>query len=147
MTSHDEDFNARMKRVRVKLGGQGLPPLRQPGSQRDFDEQGAIARIVLPQLAFVLGAAALIASRAIAMNYLGVDPDTNLLGAVEGGLLLLLLLSIGLLFGKSETLSHGALVVGAALAFLGESYYIAAAPDLMGFIYTPDYVARVILSA
>jgi hypothetical protein len=81
------------------------------------------------------------------MNYLLIEPSTELLGWGEGAIVLLLLLVIGLLFGKSELISHGALVVGASMAFLGESYYIPLVPELMESIYNPDYVSLVLLNA
>ena len=81
------------------------------------------------------------------MNTLNITPSTELLGLGEGGVIVVLLVVIGLLFGKSDWFSHIALVVGAALAFLAESYYIALAPDLMGSIYNPGYVALALLNA
>lgn len=108
-------------------------------------EQAPIRAILLPQLALVLGALAMIAGRAFAMNYLTLAPDTNVLSAGEGAVVLLLLVGIGLLLGRSQVIAHGALVVGAALAFLAEDYYIALAPELMSSVYDPEYVGRVLL--
>lgn len=147
MTSQDQDFNARIKRVKVKLGNEAQLPPRRVRLDTGSDETDFRLQVLLPQLALVLGAVVLIAGRAISMNYLGVEASTRVLGLAEGGLVLLMLVAIGLMFGKSATLSHGALLVGASLAFLCERYYVPAIPDLMGWIYTPEYVARVILGA
>lgn len=147
MTVQDDDFNARIKRVRAKSGHFAVAPQQRTRRARDtgFDEHALRWAILLPQLALLLGAAALIAGRAIAMNYFDVVASTEVLGRGEGALVIGFLLGFGLLFGRSQLISHCALIVGASLAFLGESYYIPAAPDLMGFIYSTDYVARVIL--
>ena len=140
MGIQDDDFEARTKRVRVK--SRQFAPM--PGQQRvgddSFDEQAMSRAILLPQLALILGAVALVAGRGIAMNYLMIEPSTDLLGLGDGGVVLIILFAIGLLFGKSNLISHCALVVGASLAFVGEGYYIAFAPELMESIYNPDYV-------
>ena len=81
------------------------------------------------------------------MNYLMIEPSTDLLGLGEGCVIVVLLFAIGLLFGKSNLISHGALVAGAVLAFLGEGYFIPVVPDLMESIYNPDYVGLVLLNA
>ncbi len=147
MGIQDDDFEARIKRVQVQsrrntpMSGQ-----RRVGDDR-FDEQVMSRTILLPQLAFVLGAVAMVAGRGIAMNYLMIEPSIDLLGLGEGCVVVVLLLAIGVLLGKSNLISHGALVVGASLAFLGEGYYIPVVPELMESIYNPDYVGFVLLNA
>jgi hypothetical protein len=144
MGKHDDDFEARIKRVRVKAKQYApMPDQRRAGD----DEHAMSGAILRPQLALILGAVALIAGRGIAMNYLMIEPSTDVLGLGEGGVVILLLLVIGLLFGKSDLISLGALVVGASLAFLGEGFYIPFVPELMESIYNPDYVSLVLLNA
>jgi len=145
MSNLDEDFAARAKRVRARTAGSAPMPLKARVRDEDRTDHALVMAILRPQLALILGAVAMILGRAFAMNSLGIEPSTELLGWGEGGVVLILLLPIGLLFGKSDAISHGALAVGAALAFLCESFYIPIAPDLMGLLYTPEYVARVIL--
>ncbi len=123
-----------------------MPGQRRAGND-SLDEQAMGRAILLPQLAFILGAVALVAGRGIAMNYLMIEPSTDLLGLGEGCVIVVLLLAIGLLFGKSNLISHGALVLGASLAFLGEGYYIPVIPELMESIYNPNYVGLVLLNA
>ena len=147
MGIQDGGFEARIKRVQVQSRKNApMPGQRRVGDDR-FDEQAMSRAILLPQLAFILGVVALVAGRGIAMNYLMIEPSTDLLGWGEGCVILLLLLAIGVLFGKSNPISHGALVVGASLAFLGEGYYIPVVPELMESIYNPDYVWLVLLNA
>ena len=147
MGIQDGGFEARIKRVQVQSRKNApMPGQRRVGDDR-FDEQAMSRAILLPQLAFILGAVALVAGRGIAMNYLMIEPSTDLLGWGEGCVILLLLLAIGVLFGKSNLISHGALVVGASLAFLGEGYYIPVVPDLMASIYNSDYVGLVLLNS
>ncbi len=146
MTVQDDDLKTRINRVQARSRRFAPMPDRRRGGDGDFDERVLIGAILRPQLALILGAVVLVASRAFAMNYLMIVPATDLLGLAEGGVIMLLLFVIGLLFGKSDWFSHGALVVGAALAFLGESYYIAVVPELMESIYNPGYVALVLLS-
>lgn len=147
MGIQDNDFEARIKRVQVQsMRNAPMPSERRVGSD-SFDEQAMGQAILLPQLAFILGAVALVAGRGIAMNYLMIEPSTDLLGLGEGCVVVVLLLAIGVLFGKSSPISHGALVVGASLAFLGEGYYIPVVPELMESIYNPDYVGLVLLNA
>ena len=147
MGIQDSDFEARIKRVQVRSRRNApMPGQRRAGDDR-FDEKAMSRAILFPQLAFVLGAVALVAGRAIAMNYLMFEPSTDLLGLGEGAVIVALLFAIGMLFGKSNLISHGALVAGAALAFLGEGYYIPAVPGLMDSIYNPDYVGLVLLNA
>jgi len=88
---------------------------------------------------------ALVAGRSIAMSQFGIETSTQTLSPPEGAIVLVLLVIIGLVFGKSNYVSHIAMAFGAALAFLTESYYITAMPDLMAQIYTPEYVTRVTL--
>jgi hypothetical protein len=76
---------------------------------------------------------------------LGVEPSTDLLGWGEGIVVFVLLVIIGLLFGMSDHVSHGALIVGATLAFMLEGHYIPAIPGLMEQVYTPEYVGLVVL--
>ncbi len=147
MGIQDNDFEARIKRVQVQSRQNApMPGQRRVGDDR-FDEQAMSRAILLPQLAFILGAVALVAGRGIAMNYLMIVPSTDLLGLGEGCVIVVLLLAIGLLFGKSNLISHGAVVVGASLAFLSEGYYIPVVPELMESIYNPDYVGLVLLNA
>ena len=147
MTVQDEDLRNRIERIQGKSRRLGPAPKQRRARNDSIDHQALSRAILLPQLAFVLGAVALIAGRAVAMNTLMIVPSTELLGLGEGGIILVLLVAIGLLFGKSDWFSHIALVVGAALAFLGESYYIALAPDLMESAYNPGYVGMVLLNA
>ncbi|MHA1528275.1 MAG: hypothetical protein ACTSVG_04605 [Alphaproteobacteria bacterium] len=145
MGFQDSDFAARIKRVEVKSRRDA--PMRGLRTVRDdsFDEQAMSRAILYPQLALVLGAVALVAGRAIAMNYLKIGPSADLLGLGEGCLVAALLFAIGMLFGKSNLIAHGALVIGASLAFFGEAYYIPVVPELMESIYNPEYVGRVLL--
>jgi hypothetical protein len=147
MTVQDDDLRTRIARAEVKSRRTSPMPRQRRVGDDSFDEQAMSRKILLPQLAFILGAVALIAGRAIAMNTLMITPSTELLGLGEGVVIVALLVAIGLLFGKSDWVSHIALVVGAALAFLGESYYITLAPDLMESIFNPDYVGLVVLNA
>ncbi len=146
MSSHDDDFTARIKRVRVQSGQ--FAPMPDQGRAHDdhFDEKTVMWTILRPQLAVLLGAIALVLGRSIAMNQLMIEPNTDLLGLGEGVVVILFLGMIGLLFGKSDHISHGALAIGAAFAFLGERYYIPVIPDLMTSIYNPQYVALVFLN-
>ncbi len=147
MTVQDDDLRTRIKHVQVQ--SRRNAPMHDQRRVRDdsFDEQAMSGVILLPQLAFILGAVALVAGRGIAMNYLMIEPSTDLLGLGEGCVIVILLLAIGVAFGKSNLISHGALVVGASLAFLGEGYYIPVVPELMESIYNPDYVGLVLLNA
>ena len=147
MGIQDDDFEARIKRVQVQSRQNAPMPDQRRVGDDSFDEQAMSWAILLPQLAFILGAVALVAGRGIAMNYLMIEPSTDLLGLGEGIVVAVLLLAIGVLFGKSNPISHGALVVGASLAFLGEGYYIPVVPELMESIYNPDYVGLVLLNA
>ncbi len=147
MGIQDDDFEARIKRVQVQSRQNAPMPDQRRVGDDSFDEQAMSRAILLPQLAFVLGAAALVAGRGIAMNYLMVEPSTDLLGFGEGCVIFVLLVGIGLLFGKSSLISHAALVAGASLAFLSEGYYILVVPELMESIYNPDYVGLVLLNA
>ncbi len=147
MGIQDGDFEARIKRVQVRSRRNAPMPDKRRAGDDSFDEQATSGAILLPQLDFVLGAVALVAGRGIAMNYLMIEPSTDLLGLGEGCVVVVLLLAIGVLFGKSNLISHGALVVGASLAFLGEGYYIPVVPELMESIYNPDYVGLVLLNA
>ena len=147
MGVQDTDFAARIKRVRVKSRRNAPMPGRRSLGDDSFDEQAMSRAILLPQLALVLGVVAMVAGRGIAMNYLRIEPSTDLLGVGEGSIVVVLLFAIGVLFGKSNLISHGALVAGALLAFFGEGYYIPIVPDLMESIYNPDYVGLVLLYA
>ena len=147
MSNQDDDFQARVKRVRVKPGPQAQPLGQMRGGDDGVDEKAMGRAILRPQLALVLGAVGLIVGRGIAMNYLMIEPSTDLLGLGEGAIIVAILVVFGLLFGKSDHISHGALVVGASLAFLGESFYIPLMPDLMGSIYNQSYVSLVFLNA
>jgi hypothetical protein len=149
MSNQDDAFRARIKRVRARTGHSAPAPAPSRRRVRDDDagDQSPIWPILRPQLALVLGALAMIAGRAFAMTYLMLEPDTDVLSGGEGAVVLLLLVGIGLMFGTSQAIAHGALVVGAALAFLAEGYYIALAPELMSSIYDPEYVGRVLLGA
>lgn len=147
MGVQDDDFTARIKRVKVQSRQDAPMPDRRRAGDDSIDEQAMRWAILLPQLAFVLGAITMVAGRSIAMNYLMIEPSTDLLGLGEGFIIAVLLFAIGLLFGKSNLIAHGALVVGAALAFLGEGYYIPVIPDLMEAIYNQDYVGLVLMNA
>ena len=145
MRNQDDDFNARVKRVRVQ--SRQYAPMPDRVGEDDSDMWLMSGVILRPQLALILGAVAMIAGRAISMNQFMIAPSTELLGLGEGAIVIVLLFVIGLLFGKSDLISHGALVVGASLAFLGESFYIPLIPDLMESIYNPDYVALVFFNS
>ena len=147
MGIQDGDFEARIKRVQVQSRRNAPMFGQRRVGDGGFDEQTMSWAILLPQLAFILGAVALVAGRGLAMNYLMIEPSIDLLGLGEGCVIVVLLLAIGLLFGKSNLISHGALVVGASLAFLGEGYYIPVVPELMESIYSSDYVGLVLLNA
>ncbi len=147
MGIQDNDFEARIKRVQVQSRRNAPMPGQRRVGDDSLDEQAMSWAILLPQLAFILGAVALVAGRGIAMNYLMIEPSIDLLGLGEASVVVVLLLAIGVLFGKSNLISHGALVVGASLAFLGEGYYIPVVPELMESIYNPDYVGLVLLNA
>jgi hypothetical protein len=146
MGTQDDNFNARIKRVQARSSNHEPMPGRRHKDD-DGDDRASISAILLPQLAFILGMAALIAGRAISMNYYMIEPSTDLLRISEGAVILVLLVVIALLFGRSSFISHGALVVGACLAFLAEEYYIPVVPDMMEAIYNPNYVSLVILNA
>ncbi len=146
MGIQDGDFEVRIKRVQVQSRQNAPMPDQRRVGDDSFDEQAMSWAILLPQLAFILGAVALVAGRGIAMNYLMIAPSTDLLGLGEGIVVAVLLLAIGVLLGKSNLTSHGALLVGASLAFLGEGYYIPVVPELMESIYNPDYVGLVLLN-
>jgi len=147
MGIQDNDFAARTKRVQVRSRQNAPMPGPRRNSDDSFDEQAMSRAILIPQLALVLGAVALVAGRAIAMNYLDITPSTDLLGFGEGCVIVVLLVAIGALFGKSNLLAQGALVIGASLAFLAEGYYIPIVPELMKAIYNPGYVGLVLLNA
>ena len=137
-----DDFEERLKRVRSQQHRAAPEPRLGAGSERDFDEGAFVGKILLPQLAFVLGFAALIAARSVVMNQFGVEASTQTLSIAEGAAALVLLAVIALLFGRNY-FAHLALVLGACLAFLGEGIFIPLAPQLMEQIYTPEYVALV----
>jgi len=144
MSNLDDDFKARAKRVRQR----SVRDAPMPASARaDDDGAGleAVATLLRPQLALLLGVVAMVAGRAFAMNSLMIEPSTEVLSWAEGGVVFLILVGLGLMFGKSDAISHGALVVGAALAFILEGYYIPVAPGLMGTLYSPEYVELVLL--
>lgn len=147
MGNQDDDFKARAKRVRVQSMQSAPIPARRRVNDDDFDAKATRWAVLRPQLALILGAVALVVGRAIAMNFLGIEPSTELLGLGEGGVVILLLVVIGLLLGKSQYISHAALVIGASLAFLGEGYYIPIIPKLMESVYSPGYVALVVINA
>ena len=147
MVNQDDDFRARSKRVRVKSNLNAPMPSRRRSDADDVDKEAVIGTILRAQLALVLGAFALIAGRGIAINYLMVEPSPETLGIGEGGVVVAMLVAIGLMFGKSDMISHGALVIGASVAFLGESFYIRLFPGPMESIYDPGYVALVFLNA
>ncbi len=147
MGVQDGDFEARIKRVQVRSRRNAPMPGQRRAGDDSFDEKAMSRAILLPQLAFVLGAVALVAGRGIAMNYLMIEPSTDLLGLGEGCVIVVLLVGIALLFGKSSLISHAALVAGASLAFFSEGYYIPVVPELMESIYNPDYVGLVLLNA
>jgi hypothetical protein len=141
--SGNDDLSAHIKRMKAKQRDRVFVPDRRRLAEDDHDDHSMIMAILLPQLAFILGAIALIAGRSVAMNTFGIEPDTATLGWVEGIAVLLLLVLIGVVFGRANKLSHAALVIGASLSFLGERYYIPMFPDLMEQLYTPGYVALV----
>jgi hypothetical protein len=147
--SDQDDFKARLKRVegrsRYKHLDKTPPKLHSEVRDSEVDTDALILSILRPQLAFILGFVGLIAGRALAMHFLGYEPKTDLLGFGDGAAVVVVLVVLGLLFGLSDHISHGALIVGATLSFVLESYYIPALPDLMSKIYTPGYVALVTL--
>jgi hypothetical protein len=147
MGIYNDGFEARIKRVQVKSRQRAPMPDLRRGDDDSSDGQVMSLAILLPQVAFVLGAIALIVGRAISMNTLMLEPSTDLLGLGEGCVIIILLIVFGGMFGKSNHISHGAMVIGASLAFLGESYYIRVVPELMKSIYNPEYVDLLLLSA
>ena len=146
MGIYDDGFEARIKRVQVKSRQRAPMPDLRHGDDDSSDGQATSLAILLPQVAFVLGAIALIVGRAISMNTLMLEPSRDLLGLGEGCVIVILLIVFGGMFGKSNHISHGAMVIGASLAFLGESYYIPVVPELMKSIYNPEYVDLLLLS-
>jgi len=146
MSNLDDDFAARAKRIKVRSGP--ITPIARPQTDDDDTDIGEIAgQILRPQLALILGAVAMVLGRAFAIHYLGVEPSSENLGIPEGLVVMVLLVAIGLIFGKSDYLSHGALVVGAALSFFLEGFYIRFFPSVMEVLYTPGYVALVTLNS
>ncbi|HSF96187.1 MAG TPA: hypothetical protein VLA52_14275 [Thermohalobaculum sp.] len=144
MSSQSDDFEARMKRVRAKV--RNREPVRIHSRATGEEPDGfSLLSIVRPQLAFVLGAVALVVCRGVAMNYLPVEKGATTLGWIDGAVVIGALVVIGLLFGKSDRVSHVALLVGAWVAFITEGYYIRAFPELMSQVYSPGYVGLVML--
>lgn len=140
-----DDFRARVKRVQAQAGRAAPAPQARRARDDDLSEHAFIGAVLRPQLAAVLGAVAMIVGRALCMRSLGLEPSTELLSMTEAGVVFVMLFGIGLAFGRSDVISHVALVVGASLAFLLEGWYVLLAPGLMEAIYGPDYVGRVIL--
>ena len=149
--SDRDDFQARLKCVKGRARNKEftMPELgrRQEHHHEEVNTEALAMAILRPQLVLVLGFIALIVGRSIAMNVFGIEPSTELLGLGEGIVVLALLVVLGVLFGLTEYILHGALVVGAALAFMLESYYIPAIPGLIEQVYTPGYVNLVVLWA
>jgi hypothetical protein len=145
MSNQDDALQARIKRMKVQPSRNVRAPARNRAAEKEFDEGRFSAAILLPQLALVLGFLAMIAGRSIAMNQFMIEPNPNLLGGSEGAIVFALLLVIGLLFGKSNHISHGALVIGASLAFLGESFYVPLFSGVMESVYNENYVSLVML--
>lgn len=146
MSSQDDDFRARMKRVKAR-SGDGLPmPSARRAVADNTDESASIWPLLRPQLALVLGVIAMVAGRAFAMHSLMIEPDTQVLGPAEGAVVLAILAGLGLMLFRRDVIAQGALVVGAALGFLLEGYFIPVMPGLMSSLYTPEYVALVILN-
>lgn len=166
MSSGDDELRARIKRVQKRsgrdmpLGAPGGAALgarlgasagaARPGRRRvaaeETDPNAAVGAILRPQLALVLGLLAMIAGRAFVMNSLMFEPSTDVLGPVEGGVVFAFVAGLGLLFFRSDLIAVGALVVGAALGFLLEGYFIPLLPELMSTLYSPEYVGLVILN-
>lgn len=146
MSSHNADFEARVKRVRARSGGDAPMPAALRAAHDGGDAEAMLATVLRAQIALMLGAVALVAGRAIAMHSFSIAPSTEVLSPAEGLCVLGLLVGLGLLLGRSQVIAHGALVVGAALAFIGEGVYVALMPGLMETVYNPDYVARVLLN-
>jgi len=145
MANQDDAFTARMNRVRAQSRPGAPMPSAGADSSGDFDEHAMIGAVLRPQLALILGAVAMILGRSIAMNQFMVESSPDLLSPTEGAIVLPFLVIFGLLLGRSQIISHIALVVGAALAFLCESYYMPLAPGLMESIYNSDYVNNVLI--
>lgn len=145
MSNQDVDFAARARRVKARSGPIGATPRQRPVAQDVGDEQPLLATILRVQIAFLLGIVAMVVGRAFAMNYLMIESSTDVLALSEGLCVLVLLLAFGFMLGRSQFVAHGAMVVGASLAFLGEAFYMPLAPNLMGALYSPEYVARVLL--
>ena len=145
MANQDDAFTARMNRVRAQSRPGAPMPSARVESDRDFDEHAMIGAVLRPQLALILGAVSLILGRSIAMNQFMVESSPDLLSPTEGAIILPFLVVFGLLLGRSHVVSHIALVVGAALAFLCESYYLPLAPGLMEQVYNTEYVQNVLI--
>lgn len=147
--SQSDDFNKRLKKVKAKLPG-GPPPVglnRRMAYEKDDDDDFEVSfgKMVLPPLAFVLGAFALVAGRSIAMSQLGVEGSTQTLHIAEGVIALILMGIVALVMGKTNYIAMLAQVAGAALAFTTEGIWVPMMPELMEQIYTPEYVSRVVL--
>ena len=145
MSNQDDAFTARMNRVRAQSRPGAPMPSARAESGGDFDEHAMIGAVLRPQLALVLGAVSLILGRGIAINQFGVELSPDLLSLTEGAIVLPFLVIFGLLLGRNQVISHIALVVGAALAFLCESYYMPFAAGLMEQVYTSEYVHNVLI--
>ena len=148
MSNQDIDFAARARRVRARSDPVGPAPRQArtaPGTRDTAAEPPVMAAVVRVQIAFLLGIVAMIAGRAVAMNTLMIEPSTEVLALSEGLCVLVLLAAFGLVLGRSQFVAHGAMVVGASLAFLGEGFYVPLVPGLMEAVYSPEYVARVLV--
>jgi len=140
MADQGNELEARMARVRKKLDQRGGVPGQGRRVAMDDREEGSIWWIIKAEIAFVLGFAALIGGRSLAIHGLGAVPSPDSLGRTEGAVVLGLLLVIGLLMGPKDFKSHAALIFGAGLAYMAESFYVPMLAGLMGRIYTPEYV-------
>ena len=143
MADQGGDIEARMKRVKKRLNQREPGRRGQRAAAVETEERSLVKTVIRAEIAFLLGIAALLAGRGVAMNLLEVEPSTVAMGRVEGGLVVALLVVLGLLFGKKDYASHVALVAGAGLAYMAEPYYVPALSALMEKIYTPHYVGLV----
>ncbi len=147
--SQSDDFNKRLKKVKAKLPG-GPPPVglnRRMAYAKDDDDdlEISVGKMVLPPIAFVLGALALVAGRSIAMSQLGIEGSTQTLHIAEGVITLILMGIVVLVMGKTNYIAMLALLIGGVLAFMSEPIWVPMMASLMEQIYTPEYVSRVVL--
>lgn len=143
--SDERNFEERLKRVKKRLPN--APPPTGMNRRAAFDKEmddGDISpiKLALPPVGLLLGLLAFVLGRSVAISQIGVEASSTMLTIPEGVVIVIMLAIFGLILGKSNYVALIAMVVGALLAFYVEPFIIAAFPDLMETIYSPDYVAR-----